>query len=320
MIEQGKCLFCLKSLPPEQTKAMFHTACSQKFFDAPTAPELPYQLSDLHELAKHIVDRSIAVPGVQPKLSLAIEKQVQAGTMRFTLVGLWGNFILKPPTTQYPELVENEHLTMSLANVFGIETVPFSFIRLKSGELAYLTKRIDRTPKGKLAMEDFCQLSERLTEYKYRGSVEQIAKIIRRFSSNPGLDLANFLELVLFAFITGNADMHLKNYSLITTAEGVVRLAPAYDLVSTVLAFPSDIEESALHINGKKNKLKISDFSRFVEMAKIPANVLKVALQKFTQKMPLAHATIQQSALSSTYQAQYISLIETRIARLVQGE
>ncbi|MFN0036003.1 MAG: HipA domain-containing protein [Saprospiraceae bacterium] len=317
MNDFAKCLFCGESLP--DGAADFHPSCSRKFFGSPTAPELPYSLGELHELAQHIVERSIAVTGVQPKLSLAFEKNVREGISRLTLVGLWGDYILKPPNAQFPELVENEQLTMSLAQVFGIETVPFSLIRLRSGELAYLTRRIDRSRAGKLQMEDFCQLSERLTEYKYRGSVEQIAKVIRRFSSNPGLDVANFVEVVVFCFLTGNADMHLKNYSLLTLPDGDIRLAPAYDLVATTLAMPTDPEESALTVNGKRSRLTLADFAAFAAHAGLPEAVFKKILQKMQRKMPAAQAKIGQSWLSDDMKTAYRKMLEERLARLEGG-
>lgn len=316
MTQFKKCLFCMENLP--NMGADFHPACSRKFFGSSTAPILPYSFDELHELAKNIVGRSIAVTGVQPKLSLAFEKNVQEGIFRLTLVGLWGNYILKPPSVQFPELVENEHLTMSLARIFGIETVPFSLIRLRSGELAYLTRRIDRNKAEKLAMEDFCQLSERLTEYKYRGSVEQIAKIIRRFSSNPGLDIAYFVEIVLFCFLTGNADMHLKNYSLLTLPDGEIRLAPAYDLVATKLVMPSDLEESALTINGKKNRLTLVDVTVFARNAKLPETVLNKILAKFEKKIPAAKQEIERSWLSEKTKVAYSELLSERAGRMLQ--
>lgn len=309
-METKRCLYCLQALP--DVPGDFHPQCSKAFFGTAIPPELPYALADLHELAKNIVERHIAVPGVQPKLSLAFEKNVRAGISRLTLVGLWGHFILKPPSPQYPELVENEHVTMRLAQLFGIETVPFSLIRLQSGELAYLTRRIDRTRTGKLAMEDFCQLSERLTEYKYRGSVEQIAKLIRRYSSNPGLDALRFFEIVLFSFLTGNADMHLKNYSLLTEPDGTVRLAPAYDLVATKLALPQDPEESALTINGKKNRLTWVDFQTFAAAAGLPERAVEHVARRFRK----GGTGLPDSFLSETLQVDFRGLLEKRAQAL----
>ncbi len=309
------CLYCLKNLPAD-TREGFHAACSRKFFGSAHPPVLPYSLEQLSTLARDIVQRSVAVTGVQPKLSLSFDKNVNAGTYRLTLVGLWGDYILKPLNTQFPELVENEHLSMSLARAFGIETVPFSFILLQSGERAYLTKRIDRHKGAKLAMEDFCQLSERLTEYKYRGSVEQCAKIIQRFSSNPGLDLTNFTELTLFNFLIGNADMHLKNYSLLTNSAGETRLAPAYDLVATRLVMPADPEESALTINGKKNRLTAADFSVFAANIGLNKIVFDRINRRFQQKLPEALNTIKAALLTEQSKVAYAALLSERAARL----
>jgi serine/threonine-protein kinase HipA len=303
-----KCLFCLKNLPDSEVSD-FHSSCSQQFFGSKIAPELPYSLNNLAELAKNIVGQRITVTGVQPKLSLAFEKNIRAGISRLTLVGLWGDYILKPPNQNFPELVENEQVTMKMAAIFGIQTVPFSLIRLQSGELSYITKRIDRHRSGKLPMEDFCQLSERLTEYKYRGSVEQVAKIIRRFSTNQGLDVANFFEIVLFCFITGNADMHLKNYSMITTQDHETRLSPFYDLVATKLAMPTDLEDAALTINGKKNKLNYKDFQAFSENSGLPDAVFKKIMRRFQQKIPAAIASLEHSFLSKNTKKAFADLI-----------
>jgi serine/threonine-protein kinase HipA len=306
-----RCLYCLQPLDVESSNE-YHAKCSRAFFGSTKAPELPYGTSELHELARQTVGRSISVTGVQPKLSLAFEKNVKAGVSRLTLVGLWGNFILKPPHATYPELVENEHLTMILAQLFGISTVPFSLIRLQSGELAYITRRIDRSNGHKLALEDFCQLSERLTEYKYRGSVEQVAKVVRRFSNNPGLDVLRFFELVLFCHLTGNADMHLKNHSLLTDADGSVQLAPAYDLVATKLAMPQDPEDSALTINGKKSRLKLADFQAFASSSGIPGKAVENSIKRFSGKIEAAFEAIQASFLSGKMQSVYHELLEMR--------
>jgi serine/threonine-protein kinase HipA len=305
------CLYCLRPIEKE-SHGDYHFKCSQKFFGTPKAPELPYSMEGLHELAKESVGQSIAVTGVQPKLSLAFEKNIKAGISKLTFVGLWGDFILKPPSVVYAELVENEHLTMRLAQLFGMATAPFAFIRLQSGELAYLTRRMDRENGRKLAMEDLCQLSERLTEYKYRGSVEQVAKIIHRYSSNPGLDVIRFFEIVLFSYLTGNADMHLKNFSLLTRSDGFVQLAPAYDLVATQLVMPQDPEESALTINGKKSKLKFSDFQAFAANAGVSDKPFENIIRRFSEATLLAETEVNASFLSEKMQAAYIDMLRIR--------
>jgi serine/threonine-protein kinase HipA len=173
----------------------FHASCSKKIFGQATPPALPYSEEDLEPLAKEVIQSQTAVTGVQAKLSLHITAITKEGPeRRFTIVGLWGGYILKPPTALYPQLPEVEDVTMHLAQVARIKTAPHSLIRLQSGNLAYVTKRIDRTKRGKLAMEDMCQLTERLTEDKYHGSYEQIGKAIQKYSATPGLDVVNFLK------------------------------------------------------------------------------------------------------------------------------
>ncbi|MCW3789779.1 HipA domain-containing protein, partial [Plebeiibacterium sediminum] len=208
----NKCLYCYH--PLGEGDKDFHSKCSKKIFGTTEAPVLDYSLDQMHELAKKVVQSHVTVPGVQAKLSFHFEPQ-RGQENRLTLVGVWGNYILKPPTLQFDHLPENEDLTMHLAKLFKINVVPHSLIRLKSGELAYITKRIDRIGDRKLAMEDLCQLSERLTEDKYKGSMEQVGKVIMQYSSNPLFDAQVFFEVALFSFLTGNADMHLKNFSMI---------------------------------------------------------------------------------------------------------
>jgi serine/threonine-protein kinase HipA len=215
----------------------------------------------MEELAQDIVESSIAVPGVQPKLSLGFIKDVlQNGKKgRLTVLGaLGGNYILKPQNKIFPEMPENEHLTMKMAEIFGISTVPSSLIRLKSGELSYITKRIDRKENGeKIHMQDMYQITEAFD--KYRSSLEKIGKAISEYSVNTLLDLLRFYEVILFSYITGNNDMHLKNFSLIRNNENW-EFSPAYDLLNVNLHLPEDKEETALTLAGKKSRLTKKDF------------------------------------------------------------
>jgi serine/threonine-protein kinase HipA len=187
---------------------------------------------------------------------------------------------------------------------------------LQSGNLAYVTKRIDRTKKGKLAMEDMCQLTERLTEDKYHGSYEQIGKAILKFSSTPGLDLVNFWELVLFSFITGNADMHLKNFSLLEQLGIGMALSPAYDLVNTALVNPADEEEMALNINGRKKKLKKQDFIAAMNTLRVEEKQQHNIFNKMEKVLPKWIDLIDKSFLSDEFKEQYKAIIQERLNRL----
>jgi serine/threonine-protein kinase HipA len=279
-------------------------------------PELPYSETDLEPLAKEIIQSHTAVTGVQAKLSLHITAgSNETEKKRFTIVGLWGGYILKPPTPLYAQLPEVEDVTMHLAEIARIKTAPHSLIRLKSGNLAYITKRIDRAKRGKLAMEDMCQLTERLTEDKYHGSYEQIAKTIFKYSAAQGLDKVNFFELLLFSFLTGNADMHLKNFSLLESKNGMT-LSPAYDLVNTALVNPADEEELALTLNAKKKKIKRQDFITAMNTLKIGERQQQNIFAKMEKALPKWMELIDQSFLSDDFKVQYKKMLKERFEKI----
>lgn len=307
-----RCLICYQ--PIETSDNHYHPACSQKWFGASVPPNLPYALAELNNLAKEVIKSHITVPGVQAKLSLYLD-QTQKSQSRFTLVGLWGNYILKPPVSIYPQMPEIEDLTMHMAAILGIETVPHCLIHLKSGELAYLTKRIDRESDGrKIHMEDMCQLTQRLTEQKYRGSMEQVGKVILKYASNPLLDIIRFIEITLFSFLTGNADMHLKNFSLIHAPKGMVRLSPAYDLLSTRLLIPAeqDSEEMALTLNGKKSNLKKTDFESFSTALGLNTKQIENIWKRFLKGLPTIHEFLKHGIITDDIKQKYRNLITER--------
>ncbi len=311
----SNCLFCYQPLAANEHD--FHAACSKKIFGQTTPPVLPYSEEDLEPLAREVIQRQTAVTGVQAKLSLHITGSNKQGTeRRFTIVGLWGGYILKPPTAMYPQLPEVEDVTMHLAAVAKIKTAPHSLIRLQSGTLAYLTKRMDRLKKRKLAMEDMCQLTERLTEDKYHGSYEQIGKVIQKYSATPGLDVVNFFELVLFSFLTGNADMHLKNFSLLEHPEMGMTLSPAYDLINTALVNPADEEEMALTLNGKKKKFKKHDFVAAMNTLKLDEKQQENIFQKMVKAFPKWLELIDRSFMSDDFKEAYKIILKERMKRL----
>lgn len=311
----NRCLYCYQQL--NENEIDFHSTCSKKIFGQPIPPLLPYSEEQIEELAKEIIRSQITITGVQPKLSLHIvngeNKQVPR---RFTIVGLWGEYILKPPTLQYKQLPELEDLTMHLASIAKIKVVPHSLIRLKTGSLAYITKRIDRTPKGKLHMEDMCQLTERMTEDKYHGSYEQIAKAIMKYSANPGLDVVDFFEQVLFSFLTGNADMHLKNFSLLQQPGTGYVLSAAYDMVATTIINLTDDEDLALNLNGKKKKIKWDDFSAAFNTLKLDAKQQENILSKMVKAKDKWMDFIDISFISNEIKIECKTLINKRFERL----
>jgi len=293
----------------------YHPQCAKRFYGTTNVPGFPYRHSEIKELAKEVVRRQTAVTGVQAKLSMDIEKLQHES--RFTIVGLWGRFILKPQTELYPYLPELEDLTMHLAEAAKIQVVPHTLVRFADGQLCYLTRRVDRTTKGaKLPMEDMCQLSEKLTENKYRGSHEQIAKLILHYSSAPKLDLERFWEIVLFSWITGNSDMHLKNFSMYSPLPGNYQLAPAYDLLNTLLVMPSDTEELALTLNARKKKIKLQDFRSAMINSGLDEKVIKNMLKKIHTAKESWYDWIERSFLPQEMKIGYTAMIKERLDRL----
>lgn len=308
-----KCLYCYKDLKGETD---FHESCSLEFFGTKVPPKLEYSLEQMSELAKDIVERSVSVPGVQPKLSMSLINEVQgAGNFRLTVVGaLGGNYIFKPPSLDYPEMPQNEHVTMRIAESFGIQTVPSSLIRLQSGELSYITKRIDRTEDGqKIHMLDMFQITEAFD--KYKSSMEKIGKALDTYSDNTVLDKIFFFELALFGFLTGNNDMHLKNFSMIQSASGWL-LAPAYDLLNVVIVNPEDKEELALTLEGKKSKLKRDHFKSLGKGLGLTDKQIQGVFNRFYKKKNDAMKWINASFLSVEMKEKYKTVLLERYLRI----
>lgn len=310
-----KCLYCYKEL--EEGQKDFHPGCARKFFGTSDAPLLEYRREELDALAAQVIQAQTSLTGVQPKLSLNLHKH--EGSNRLTIVGLWGDFIFKPQTDAYPELPENEDLTMHLAEAARIKVVPHSLIHLADGSLGYITRRIDRTKKGeKIDMEDMCQLTLHPTEYKYKSSCEQIAKAIAAYSSTPRLDLVNFMQVLLFSFVTGNNDMHLKNFSLYRP-KALYQLSPAYDLLNVAIANPKDKEEMALSINGKKVQIKLADFLKASDTMGIEQRVTLGLINGLRDAMPAWIDLINNSFLSDDMKQNYLDLISRRMDVLTKS-
>lgn len=290
----------------------YHTRCSKKLFGTPAPPQADFGLERMEELAKNAISRHLGITGVQTKVGLHLDRKNQ----RFTVVGFWGDFILKPPTERFPALAVLEDLTMHLAETAKIETARHGLVRLTSGELAYITRRFDREKTKKIAVEDFCQLSGLLTEQKYKTSLEKAGKVILKYSSNPGLDAVRFFDLALFSFLTGNADMHLKNFSLIEKRDREYVLAPAYDLLSTHLLPIDDSEETALTVNGKKSKLAKTDFKNLGETLSIPEKVLENSFRRILKAVPEMKIMIDRSYLPESLKTRYARLLDERAERL----
>lgn len=308
----SKCLVCYREL--EERQKDYHPSCAKRFFGKAEAPILPYSRDNINDLAKQSVLSRTAVTGVQSKLSMDVNKGGKDEPDRLTIVGLWGRYILKPKSDEFPWLPEVEDLTMHLAEIGRISVVPHTLIRFSDGELAYMTRRIDRDSRGKkYLMEDMCQISGRVTADKYKSSYENIAKMIKRYSFAPMLDLVNFWEVVVFSWITGNSDMHLKNFSLISQTPGNYVLSQAYDLLNVHLIFPEDDEELALTLDGKKKRIDRKSFERAMASSGLEKKVVENIFNKFKSVARQWYDFIDISFLPSQLKEKYKEEIAGRL-------
>lgn len=305
----ANCLFCYKTVEAGD----YHPNCSKKFFGTTTVPTLELDKEKLDKLAQITVNERLALTGVQPKVSLSLK--VDKGNRRLTLVGLWGDYILKPQSPDYAFMPEVEDLTMHLAKLFKIETAEHILIKTSTGELAYLTKRFDRAKGKKIHVEDLCQLSELLTEQKYNGSYERVGKIIKRYATNSGLDVIKYFRLVLFSFLTGNNDMHLKNFSLMHTEKGIF-LSPAYDLLNVNLIYPKDKEDLAMNLGGRKRKVKRSDFDQFAMSLGLSDLVRDNIYKDFSKQLDKVADFINRSFLTEEYKERYTEIYKQKLNQI----
>ena len=313
----SKCLYCYKELGANDT-GDYHKKCIKAFYGTKSAPALPYRLDEMEKLAKEAVELSVTVPGVQPKLSLGwIKSTLEDGhNGRLTIMdALEGLYILKPQNTQYEQMPENEHLSMKLAELFKIEVVPSNMIRLASGELCYITKRIDRKKdNSKIHMIDFLQILE--LEDKYLGTMENLGKTVGEISVNTLMDKLRFFELTLFNFIIGNNDMHLKNFSMWLTDIGWV-LSPAYDLLNVKIILPKDMDETALLFGGKKKNFNKGYFNRFGEDLQLNEKQINAVYKRLFKWLPEAIQLIDISFLSEENRTSYKELITQRTMQFI---
>ena len=294
-------------------------------FGSKVAPILPYTRDNIDQLALEVLKSSTSVTGVQAKLSLDINRGEKNEPDRLTIVGLWGNYILKPQSPIFTSMPELEDLTMKMAEVAKIETATHSLIRMADNELAYITQRMDRKSDGsKCSMLDMCQLSNRLTEHKYRGAYTQLADIINKYSATPMLDIQRFWEIVIFSWITGNSDMHCKKFSLLYKERIGYTLSPAYDLLAVILTSIEDNDELAMPLTGYgiDDTQNISDIDKTAFIAAMAINGIeeKIAnklIEKLVKNKSKWIELINNSFLSMELKEAYTNLITERINKLL---
>lgn len=316
-----KCLCCGKELKKnsksEEISNQWHNSCIRSFFGTSKLPIVDISNDVLEKLAGKWIDKGYTVPGVQKKLSLHLSDEKDKP--RLTLVDYPTGFIVKPQAENYPYLPESEYLAMSMARLTGIKTVPFALLKANENQFVYITKRIDRKINGnsleQFAMEDFCQLDNRLTADKYKGSYERCAKVIMRYSDSDGLDLTELFLRLAFSFVIGNSDMHLKNFSLIETDSGSERyhLSEAYDMLPVNVIIPEDKEEFALTINDKKQNIRKKDFLVFAEHCGINPKAAEKIISKVVSMKENYIRTCEESYLPEDMKSKMVTLICERI-------
>lgn len=254
---------------------------------------------------------NMSIQGIQPKLSAVLN--IKDG--RFEVVDKGGKYILKPPHPIFPELPQNEDLTMRLAGCIGIEVPVHGLVYGKDGLLTYFIKRFDRKgQKDKIAVEDFAQLAGLSRDTKYNYSMEKLVKLIDETCTFPAIEKSRLFKRVLFNYLVGNEDMHLKNYSVIIR-NGKVELSPAYDFLNSSIVLKGDIEEIALTLKGKKSNLNRSDFIYYLgtERCGLTDKVIEKTLSSVQQGIPTWFNLIDNSFLTDVMKEKYSDLLKRRI-------
>ena len=313
------CLCCGKPIKDNNESSGWHKTCIKKFFTTAGIPEIEITDSVLEELAKESTNKGYTIPGVQKKLSLHLSKEVYP---RLTVVNYPTGYILKPQVKEFRALPEAEHIVMSMADKAKIRTVPHALVKSKDS-YAYITKRIDRVFSKDsnvklIAMEDFCQLDLRLTQDKYKGSCERCGNIIKKYSSRSGLDMSELFYRLVFSFIVGNSDMHLKNFSLIESesGSGEYHLSPAYDLLPVNVIIPEDKEEFALPINGKKRNIHRKDFLIFAAGCGIAKLAAEKMIGQLISMVPVFIDMCCNSLMPQDMKEAFIELVDKRVSVL----
>ncbi len=301
------CRICLNDVPGDED---YHARCLRSLFKTSKVPALDVEISKLHLAALEMVGHT-SLSGIQKKITVNLAPG--RATLRVAAEG--GRYILKPQTDTYPAVPENEHVTTRLAQLAGIEVAPNGLVPLKDGTLAYIVKRFDRLSNGhRLRQEDFCQLAEKSPKEKYNGSAEQCVKLLRKYATEPPVEILKLYRLLLFVWWSGNGDMHLKNFSLIAGEDGIQRLTPAYDLLCTRLVIPKD--QLALPVLGKNDNLQRGSWRTFAKVCNLPDRAAKRVLDKQSSILEEAQCLIDRSFLPQDHKESYKSLVEERTNEL----
>jgi serine/threonine-protein kinase HipA len=297
--------------------------CGEKYYSEEGLRLLSQNLTDLKPLEYTAEQQrqeamvratKMSIQGVQPKLSAVLNIKEQC----FDIVDKNGKYILKPQHQLYKELPQNEDLTMRLAKIIGINIPLHGLVLSKDGTYTYFIKRFDRQGHNtRIPVEDFAQLSGQSRDTKYNYSIEKIVKLIDDYFTFPSIEKVKLFQLVIFNYLVGNEDMHLKNYSVIRTGDKV-ELSPSYDLLNTSIVLSGEIEEIALTIDGKKKKLNFNTLVNYFgkQTCQIPDKIIDRTLDNFRNAIPQCMQLIETSFLSDEMKEKYITLLNSRLRKL----
>ena len=314
----GRCLICAEAI--DGRAHHYHEACAMELFGRGHA-SLPFFQEDFEALALENIRAQLIVPGAQRKISASLLAE-ERNKARITIFGAGeaGMFILKPEHPQVTTFPVNEHAAMMMARAVGLTTAAFGLMLGPDGKLSYVTRRFDRLTRGdgpveKLAMEDFGQLFGRVRDHdKYKESFDKIGKYLRAGSPQAIIDCARFFDQVFFSYLIGNNDFHLRNVSVFTKGNRPV-LTPAYDITITQLIDPEPDEDTTLPVNGKKRKLRRSDWIEFGMRMGMPEKAVRTRLAHFVHTMPALVEAAQRSFLPEEQKMALLTYVAGRMAR-----
>jgi serine/threonine-protein kinase HipA len=309
---------CLSLLRPTRGQTYSPKAVKELWGGVKGTPVLPFKRADYVAFRRDAADR-ISISGVQEKISVRFEDNALTPTVSN------GLFILKPVPRALADTLElvgdvpaNEHVTMQIASqVFGLNVPPNGVVFFPDGEPAYIIRRFDhdRTTGRKLAQEDFCQLTGRSRQthgenYKYTGSYEELGRLLLRYCPSYRIEVEKLFAQILFNYICGNGDAHLKNFSLLETAFGDHQLSPCYDLLCTSLELFDDSETESFQQNGFYTR---ADFLELAKRYGILAKRAEAILERFQNNAFAAESLISRSLLSDPAKERYRTLLQDRL-------
>ena len=293
----------------------------------------PYSLKGLHHLDKKLntlkkfeytqdeqldkitkPETRISISGKHPKLLVDLNKNEK----KFEIAMSGGRYILKPQNPKWPQMPENEDLTMKLAGCMGIETPTHGLLCCKGGYFSYFIRRFDRGDYPyKLPIEDFAQLQGKMRESKYDSSMEKVADTVEQYCSFSAVEKKELFKRTIFIYLTGHQNMHLKNFSLITI-NSIVMLSPVYNLINSTIVDTSNLEEIALPLNNKTHDLTKEDFITYygIKRLNLTSKIIDEVLNQFSKQIDQWKKLIDSSFLSEDLKKKYTHVLNERKNKL----